>query len=103
MPSDQGQISDHRDACGRFTKGCRPGPGRPPKRRPREHVDSEQLFLRSLELQDVVSGWKMIAADLGQAGAREFLKHLEAETGPIRHRHLALAAIAAGPIEPQTA
>jgi len=102
MTSDQGQNSDRRDAHGRFTKGCRPGPGRPPKPRPRQHVRSGDLFFRSLEIDDVVSGWRMIAGQLGQAGAREFLKHLEAETGPIRHRHLALAAIAAGPLEPQT-
>jgi hypothetical protein len=43
-----------------------------------------------------VTAWKSIVNRLGPSGAREFLRDLEAEQGPISFRHLALRAIAAG-------
>ena len=85
-----------RDQRGRFTHGCRPGPGRPRKIPRRQFVPPLQLYQRCLDMDHSVIAWKSIVNRLGPAGAREFLSDLEAEQGPISFRHLAPKAIAAG-------
>jgi hypothetical protein len=90
-------ANDHqRDQRGRFTLGCRPGPGRPRKIPRRQFVPPLQLYQRCLDMDHSVIAWKSIVNRLGPAGAREFLSDLEAEQGPISFRDLALKAIAAG-------
>jgi hypothetical protein len=87
---------NHRDKQGRFTSGCRGGPGRPRKIPTRRFVPPLQLYQRCLDMDDSMIAWKSIVDRLGPSGARAFLRDLEAEQGPISFRHLALAAIAAG-------
>jgi hypothetical protein len=87
---------NHRDGQGRFKLGCRPGPGRPRKLPRRQFVPPLQLYQRCLDMDHSVTAWKSIVDRLGPEGARDFLRDLEAERGPISFRHLALRAIAAG-------
>jgi hypothetical protein len=87
---------NHRDQQGRFKLGCRPGPGRPRKIPRRQFVPPLQLYQRCLDMDHSVTAWKSIVDRLGLEGARDFLRDLEAERGPISFRHLALRAIAAG-------
>jgi hypothetical protein len=86
---------NHRDGQGRFTIGCRPGPGRPRKIPTRRFVPPLHLYQRCVDMDDSVMAWKSIVNRLGPFGAREFMRDLEPEQGPISFRHLALRAITA--------
>ena len=92
---------NHRDGHGRFTEGCRGGPGRPRKVPPRRFIAPLLLYQRLVDRLDSVNAWKAIADRLGIAGARELLFDLEAECGQVCFRDVALKVIAAGPETPE--
>jgi hypothetical protein len=82
-----------RDHHGRFTSGCRPGPGRPRKLERRTLIDPFSLNQRLAEFFLSRGAWNNIVGQLGPKEAREFLADLEAQHGEICFRHVALAAI----------
>ena len=88
-------IINHRDNRGRFSIGCRPGPGRPRKVIPRQFVSPLSLYERVIEMDNSVVAWKSIINRLGPSAARAFLADFEAEKGQVTFRHLVLDAIAA--------
>ena len=93
--------NNHRDGQGRFTAGCRGGPGRPRKIDSRRFVPPLHLYQRCLDRDDSIAAWTSIVNRLGAAGARELLRNIEGENGPICFRHLAIQAIATGEKAPE--
>jgi len=93
-----------RDPHGRFSKGCRPGPGRPPKKKGCHSMNPADIYMATMALEDAITAWQSVVARNGPAHARQLLKSLEAEHGPILYRDVALAAIkaaeAGGPLNP---
>jgi hypothetical protein len=83
------------DCRGPFSKGCRPGPGRPPKRKRCHNVSIGDIYRGTSELEDAIVAWQSVVRRNGPAHARQLLKQLEAEHGPIVYRNIALAALKA--------
>src|SRR5438067_1380246 len=90
VQSPSSLVVGERDARGRFTNGCNPGPGRPRKRVQRYFVSPLNLFQRCLDLDDSKNAWNSVVRRLGPRAARVFLHDLEAEKGPVSFRHVAL-------------
>ena len=84
-----------RDCRGRFAQGCRPGSGRPPKKKRSQAVSVGDIYLGTMQLEEVIAAWQSVVARNGPAHARLLLRAFEAEHGPIVHREIALAAIKA--------
>jgi hypothetical protein len=84
-----------RDERGRFTLGCKAGPGRPRNQGRRSFVQPLALYQRCIDTDHSVAAWKSIVDLRGPKFARAFLHDLEAEQGPVSFRHLALEAITA--------
>jgi hypothetical protein len=91
----QASAMRQRDGRGRFTLGCKPGPGRPRNVARRNFVSPLSLYQRCLDMDQSVTAWKSVIAQLGPKSARAFLYDLQAEKGPVSFRHVALETIAA--------
>lgn len=54
-PTTPPVADEHRNSLGRFTKGCRPGPGRPRKTAPRSYVPPLSLYQRVIDMDNSVT------------------------------------------------
>jgi hypothetical protein len=101
--SEEGKTSsDHdesprsgRDCRGRFAQGCRPGPGRPPKKKRSHAVSVGDIYRGTMQLEEAIAAWQSVVKRNGPAHARQLLRNFEAEHGPIVYREIALEAIKA--------
>ena len=75
-------------------KGCRPGPGRPRKRRKLHYLPEDELECEVVEFDAQVKTWRKIVKNLGPESARALLADLENLRGTLRYRNAALSAIA---------
>ncbi len=85
---------------GRFTAGCKPGPGRPRRPQKRSYVEDGWLYIWCMEFEKASMAWSSLVERMGPAAARKYLAELEAEHGPIKFRGLAIDAIAAAEAKP---
>jgi hypothetical protein len=89
-----------RGSNGRFTVGCKPGPGRPRKPQKRGYVEDGWLYFWSMEFEKARVAWESLVERMGPVTARKYLAEIEAEHGQIKFRGLALEAIAAAEAKP---
>jgi len=85
-PPDDQPPRAGRDPRGRFAQGCRPGPGRPPKKKPCYSVRPGDIYLGTMALEDAITAWQSVVTRNGPAHARQLLKSLEARPNPLPRR-----------------